>query len=619
MQQRILIVLAALLAGAYPASAVTVHVPADQPNIQAGIDAAFEGDTVLVAPGTYTGVGNHDIDFGGKDVVLKSEAGPAATIIHPPGGSYRGLNFHSGETPLSVVDGFTIQGAGAGGIYIYSSSPRICNNIINACSAGEGGGIACYYSSSAISDNVISGCVAGHDYYYGYGYGGGILSGYSSPTITGNTITANHAVEMGGIGCYGGSPIIRDNTISNNSLYEHYFGNGAGLCCYGIGFAIIEGNTISNNVLGSVTSWYSDPRFGGGILISGAYDSVAIIDNTVTGNRGGGIDCRYVVNLTISNNSISGNNLLPMRNFYDGRLGSAGIHLEDVYGASVSHNRCTDNGGYTGGGIACSGSNIAVDACWFEANRGGEGGAAYFRGDGITISNCVIVGNFSTRGAGGGLCAESGSPVVSNCTFYGNRSGVGDGLAILLKGASPNFSNCIIAGHSWGALVVCDESGGVSAPIFADCDIFGNADGNWTGCIAGQQNVNGNFSSDPLFCDTASEDFALSIFSPCAPENNSGHELIGAIDVGCGVCGDADGDGDVTVADVVFLKEYYFNPAAPWPVPLQAGDPDCSGFISLADIVYLADYLYRDGEEPCCPKYLGERPGLLRDVGGTDW
>ena len=64
-----------------PAESNIVRVPADQPTIQAGLDAADNGDTVLVADGIYTSDGNRDIDFPCKNIVLKSENGPLTTII----------------------------------------------------------------------------------------------------------------------------------------------------------------------------------------------------------------------------------------------------------------------------------------------------------------------------------------------------------------------------------------------------------------------------------------------------------------------------------------------------------------------------------------------------------
>ena len=49
---------------------------ADFSTIQEAIDAAVDGDAVLVAPGTYTGDGNRDIDFKGKAITVRSENGP---------------------------------------------------------------------------------------------------------------------------------------------------------------------------------------------------------------------------------------------------------------------------------------------------------------------------------------------------------------------------------------------------------------------------------------------------------------------------------------------------------------------------------------------------------------
>ena len=62
--------------------------------IQDGVDAASDGDTVLVAPGTYTGGGNRDISLFGKAITLKSSDGPSITIMDIEG------------SPSSVHGGF---------------------------------------------------------------------------------------------------------------------------------------------------------------------------------------------------------------------------------------------------------------------------------------------------------------------------------------------------------------------------------------------------------------------------------------------------------------------------------------------------------------------------------
>jgi hypothetical protein len=57
------------------AMAATHQVPGSYPTIQAGIDACAVGDTVLVAPGIYTGAGNTWLNFNGVDLVLMSKMG----------------------------------------------------------------------------------------------------------------------------------------------------------------------------------------------------------------------------------------------------------------------------------------------------------------------------------------------------------------------------------------------------------------------------------------------------------------------------------------------------------------------------------------------------------------
>jgi hypothetical protein len=62
--------------------------------------------------------------------------------------------------------------------------------------------------------------------------------------------------------------------------------------------------------------------------------------------------------------------------------------------------------------------------------------------------------------------------------------------------------------------------------------------------------------------------------------------------------GDANGDGVINSADVVYLINYLFKGGPP-PEPLEAGDVNCDGIINSADVVYLINYLFKGGPPPC--------------------
>ncbi len=130
------IVLICLVVAVQVCQATTIQIPSDFATIQAGINSAQSGDTVLVADGIYTGDGNRDISFGGKSIVLMSENGAEFTTIDCEAGpmnAHWAFYIHEGEDLNAIIDGFTITNSFSdenGAIYIYGSSPMIRNCII---------------------------------------------------------------------------------------------------------------------------------------------------------------------------------------------------------------------------------------------------------------------------------------------------------------------------------------------------------------------------------------------------------------------------------------------------------------------------------------------------------
>src|SRR5262249_41113086 len=171
---------------------------------------------------------------------VTSESGrPEDTIID--GGNVAPVAiFYSGEGRDSTLNGFTLQNGRAdlnnqgfpkgGGISVAVSSPTITNNKITNNHACNGAGICVGAGSPLIQRNMITG--NSNNVCTGATRGGGIdVEGSSSVEILDNVISGNTGESGGGISLdVGGTPIIKNNIIKgNNAMGDQAGGQGGGI------------------------------------------------------------------------------------------------------------------------------------------------------------------------------------------------------------------------------------------------------------------------------------------------------------------------------------------------------------------------------------------------------
>ncbi len=229
------------------AGAEIIQVSAGE-SIQAAIDRAVSGDTILVGPGTY----QENLILRGKDLILRSSTGPQATVLDG-GGIAPVLRVMNGETRAATIEGFTIRNGGRGpqewpypegAIFIWETAPTIIGNIVTGTTLCSGGAVNVQFGAplierNSIRDNHVQGCY--------YPVGGGItIQGDAADgmaVIRGNQIENNTQWKGGGIGLYAAGQVrVENNVIRNNHAEE-----GGGLYLVNYNAAEIVGNLIVDN------------------------------------------------------------------------------------------------------------------------------------------------------------------------------------------------------------------------------------------------------------------------------------------------------------------------------------------------------------------------------------
>lgn len=233
----------------------------DAPTIQAAIDSASVDAVIVVGPGTYS----ERLNYGGKDLVTESEAGPEATILDGSAfGQATVVRFGPGISSKASFRGFTISESAGEAMFIERGSPVITHNVF----VNNKRGIRIYGGKSKIIDNTFSdnGTTTSGNW-------GGAMTIVATSTdmstwpdvLVENNRFLNNKARFGGAAYLGyASAMFRGNLIQGN---ECYYDGGAIFTYTELDRVTFEGNVFRDNVAGdhggAIAAWHTYDYFGG--------------------------------------------------------------------------------------------------------------------------------------------------------------------------------------------------------------------------------------------------------------------------------------------------------------------------------------------------------------------
>jgi predicted outer membrane repeat protein len=306
----------------------------------------------------------------------------------------------------------------------------------------------------------------------------------------------------------GASTIVQDLTVING-----YQSMGGGVLC-----EHESSPTLRRLVVTECEAGYD----GGGLYIASrsrvSVEGCSFVDNLAL-HGAGGIGCASAAP-RIVDCRFEGNN--------GGFGGAMGIWLPGDGEATVE--RCAFTGNQGGGGGAIYMQQVAprVVDCSCSGNEGGFGGAFACAMASPVLVRCTSFADSAWASGSALHCQSGGRPVLVSCTFS-HGCGEDAPLVVLVDDCDAVFEKCILSFSANGVSLWCSRD---CQPVLQCCDIYGNAGGDWAGCIEDQAGIRGNFSADPLFCDPESGNLYLQTTSPCRP-SASDCGLVGALPVGC--------------------------------------------------------------------------------------